>query len=111
MILIHKSFSAEIELNESETAKAIERALPIEASAQVWQEEIYFEIPVAREQERGVETVKTGDVAYWPPGKAFCVFFGRTQPISAVTIIGRVKTNLEKFRKVQSGDRLLLDED
>jgi len=110
MRIKHKDFTAEIELNESGTAKAIEQALPIEASAQIWQEEVYFEIPVALGREIGVERVEKGDVAYWPPGKCFCVFFGRTQPVSAVTVIGRVKSGVERFRGVRGGDKISLVE-
>lgn len=99
----------EIELNNSETAKSIGLALPIEGSAQCWQEEIYFEIPVALEQENGVPRVETGDVAYWPPGKCFCVFYGKTQPVSAVIIIGKVKTNLDKFKEILDGDEIALE--
>ena len=111
MLIKHKDFVSEIELNDIDTASQIGQALPIEASAQIWQEEVYFEIPVTREQEKGVERVKQGDVAYWPPGRCFCVFFGRTQPVSAVTVVGRVESNLERFREVRGGDKLLLDKD
>jgi len=107
----HKDFVSEVELNDSETAKKISEALHIEGGAQVWQEEIYFEIPVACKLENGVERVETGDITYWPPGKCFCIFFGKTQPVSAVTVIGKIKTNLDKFKNVFGGDKLVLDSD
>ena len=104
-----KDFVSEIELNDSETAKAIKDTLPITGNAQCWQEEVYFEIPVARELENGVERVEQGDVTYWPNGKCFCVFYGQSQPISAVTVIGKVKTNLDKFKEVVDGEEIILD--
>lgn len=109
MRLRHGDFVSEMELNDSKTAVLIKKALPIKASAQVWEEEVYFEIPVSTGQEKGVEKVKTGDVAYWPPGKCLCVFFGKTQPISAVSVVGRVATNLERFKEVKDSDELNLE--
>jgi len=109
--LKHENFEAEIELNDTKTAKAIKKALPIKAGAEKWQEEIYFEIPVGPQTEdRRLMTakVKPGDVAYWPPGKCFCVFFGETRPVSAVTVIGTVKDGLGKFRSVKNGDEISL---
>ena len=109
MRIKHEDFVSEIELNASKTAALIKKALPLKASAQVWKEEVYFEIPVSTGQEKGVEKVGRGDVAYWPPGKCLCVFFGKTQPISAVTVVGRVFKNLERFKEVKDGDELYLD--
>jgi hypothetical protein len=70
-----------IELNDSATADAIYLALPIEEYINVWGEEIYFEIPVEMRLENGKKVMEIGEVAYWPQGKAFCAFFGRT-PVS-----------------------------
>jgi hypothetical protein len=111
MKLIHKDFEAEIELNGSGTARAIKEALPLEGSTQCWQDGVYFEIPVSRELEDGTPVVEAGDVTYWPNGKCFCVFYGQSQPVSAVTIIGKVKNNLEKFADVRDGDNITLDSD
>ena len=51
--------------------------LPIEARGSTWGDEIYFSIPVRLSEENGKE-VELGDIAYWPPGTAFCIFFGPT---------------------------------
>jgi len=61
--------------------------------------------------EQGQEVVDRGDLGYWPPGNAFCIFFGPTpasqgdeiRPASAVTVIGRVEGNATVFTNVQSG--------
>lgn len=37
-------------------------------------DEIYFSIPLDREIENGKETVEKGDIGYWPPGRALCLF-------------------------------------
>src|SRR3989442_7266890 len=70
--------SAEARLNDSKTAGAIWDALPIEAKGQTWGDEIYFDIGVTAPPEQARDVVDVGDLAYWPPGQAFCIFFGRT---------------------------------
>ncbi|HOE10709.1 MAG TPA: cyclophilin-like fold protein [bacterium] len=88
----------EAELLANETAQAIYQALPIESGFSTWGDEIYFSIPVKRELEKGTTDVEMGDLGYWPPGKAFCIFYGPTPasdtdkpvPASKVTVIGRV---------------------
>ena len=86
------------ELNDSQTADLVWDALPIESGYNTWGDEIYFAIPVSTGLENGVETVELGDLAYWPPGKAFCIFYGQTpassgdeiRPASAVNPLGKV---------------------
>jgi len=85
------------------TVDTILKKLPVEGRAALWKEEVYFEIPVAAGAEKAKPTVKKGDLAYWPMGKALCVFYGESQPYSAVNIIGQITKNLELFRKVKSG--------
>src|SRR5438309_12028000 len=108
---------AEAELKYTETAKAVWNALPIRASASIWGEEIFFEIPVRHPQELGQETVQAGDLGYWPPGRAFCVFFGPTpassgdeiRPASPVTVFGRVAGDPTVFKKVRSGTTVRIE--
>jgi len=86
-------------LNNSSTAKKIYTALPLKSSINRWGDEIYFKIPVESEIENGVEFLDEGSLAYWPPGNAFCIFFGLTpastddRPRAAgpVNIIGNIK--------------------
>jgi len=85
------------------TVDAIVKKLPIEGRAALWKEEVYFEIPVKTGEEKAKPTVKKGDLAYWPMGNALCVFYGESQPYSAVNIVGRIVKNLELFSRVKSG--------
>src|SRR5574341_1311754 len=86
------------ELMNTKTASAIIKALPFESIAHRWGEEIYFEIPAELELENGKEVLEIGDVAYWPPGKSMCIFFGPTpsskgnevRAYSSVSVFGRV---------------------
>ena len=109
--------SATATLDTSKTADAIWKALPIEAKASTWGDEIYFDIGVAVEAESPKETVGMGDLGYWPPGSAFCIFFGRTpastgdeiRPASAVNVFGRVDGDPTLFRKVRAGTQVRLE--
>jgi len=100
-----------------ETAKAIYDALPIEARANTWGDEIYFSIPVDIKSENSKEVVELGDLAYWPPGNAFCIFFGKTpasrgneiRPASAVNVFGKIEGDPKVFQKVRSGDSIHID--
>jgi uncharacterized protein len=82
--------------------------LPIEGAANVWGEEIYFDVPLKMQNENPSGYAAAGDVCYWSPGPAFCIFFGKTQPYSAVNHIGKVTEGLEIFRSVGPGDRIAL---
>ena len=76
--IIAGEVTATAELNETRTATAIWEALPIEARVQTWGDEIYFGIGIRAEAEAAKDVVALGDLAYWPPGSAFCIFFGPT---------------------------------
>lgn len=85
------------------TVDTIVRKLPIEGRAALWKEEVYFEIPIKMGEEKAKPTVEPGTIAFWPMGSALCVFYGKSQPYSPVSILGKVTTNLELFRQVRSG--------
>lgn len=109
---------AEAVLNDSPTATKIWEALPIEARGNTWGDEIYFSIPVDAPQEKSArDLVAVGELGYWPPGTAFCIFFGRTpastddrpRAASPVNIIGTVSGDATAFRAVSSGARVRLE--
>ena len=99
------------ELNDTDAAEAVWNALPFSASGNTWGDEIYFRIPVGAEPEDLQEVVDFGDLAYWPPGNAFCIFFGPTpashgdeiRPASAVAVIGRITGDAAQLRQVPAG--------
>ncbi len=109
--------SAEAALLDNTTADAIWEALPLEARGSTWGEEIYFGIPVYLEEDGGQEVVELGDLGYWPPGHAFCIFFGRTpmsrgneiRPASAVNVFGRIEGDPKVFTQVPSGAQIKVE--
>jgi hypothetical protein len=96
------------------TSQAIMDALPFEGSAIVWGEEIYFEIPVDSDEENGQQDMEVGDIAYWPVGKAMCIFFGPTpvsesekpRAYSAVYLFARVAGDARILKRVQEGETI-----
>ena len=105
------------ELNNTGTAQAIWDALPISGRGNRWGEEIYFSIPVNLEAENAQEVVATGDLGYWPPGTAFCIFFGLTpmsrgeeiRPASPVNVFGKVVGDATVLKQVVSGAEITID--
>ena len=103
--------SAEAILDDSNTAELIWAALPLDMPGQTWGDEIYFAIPVSAKPEAPRETVELGDLAFWPPGKAFCIFFGPTpasrgaeiRPASPVNVFGRLQGDPTVFKQVRAG--------
>ena len=106
-------------LDGSRAADAIWKALPLEAKASTWGDEIYFDIGVTIAAESPKEVVGLGDLGYWPPGSAFCIFFGPTpmstgdeiRPASAVNVFGHVSGDPTIFKAVRAGTRITLERD
>lgn len=103
------------ELNQSGTAEEIWNALPIEGTASTWGDEIYFRIPLVLGPEKGAHPdVEVGDLGYWPPGHAFCIFFGPTpassdqapRAASPVNIFGKVSGAVTVLKEIRGGSKV-----
>ncbi|MFQ5914129.1 MAG: cyclophilin-like fold protein [Nitrospinota bacterium] len=99
-------------LGDGPTADQVWKALPIQAEANRWGEEIYFLIPVECPAEPGArQEMAVGEIAYWPSGSAFCIFFGPTpassgdepRAASPVNPIGRLEGDAAAFHSVPDG--------
>ncbi len=105
------------ELYNTKTADAIWQALPLDGNIHTWGEEIYFSIPVKIELEAGQEVVDPGDLGYWPPGSAFCIFFGPTpmsraseiRAASPVDVFGSLVDDPKVFRTVKDGEKVVVE--
>ena len=103
------------ELNDSDTAHEIIDKLPIESEFSTWGDEIYFSIPVQMGSQESRDVVEKGDLGYWPPGNAFCIFYGPTpgstedeiRPASPVNPIGRIIGDPKIFKKLASKSKII----
>ena len=104
--------SVTAELRDTPTARKIYEALPLEGHANVWGDEIYFDVALTIAQEPDAkEEVEVGDLAYWPDGPAVCIFFGPTpvsrseQPraYSPVNVFGRFLGDARQFKRISAG--------
>lgn len=68
------------ELNDSVTAGEIRSRLPIEVRTSAWGDELYGSLPFQPNTngDDSKEIMAIGELAYWPPGNAVCLFYGPT---------------------------------
>lgn len=104
-------------LNDTKTAEAIWNKLPIEGKANTWGDEIYFSISVKTGPEDPKAVVELGDLGYWIPGSAFCIFFGQTpastadeiKPASPVNVFGKIDLKkIKDLKKVNDGEKVVI---
>ena len=121
-IKIFSQSTAEVsaELSDEKNPKttgAVWSALPIKARANRWGDEIYFSIPVKIGEENAQQVVEKGDIGYWPPGSALCIFFGFT-PVSSgneiraaspVNVFGKILGDPSVFKKVKQGEEITIE--
>jgi len=108
----------EATLNESKTAKKLLKILPVKSEVNLWGDEVYFKIPMEADLENGKELMDIGNIAFWPHGNAFCIFFGPTpvgdgtkpRAASSVTVIGKItgENGIDKIKKIKSTDSIEL---
>ena len=100
------------ELNSPKTVKSFLDSLPFTVKINLWGEEIYTdESPINVSEENANPLVELNDVAYWPTGKAICLFFGPTpiskndeiRPYSPVNVIGKITSNKNILAKIKEG--------
>ena len=112
-----KSGEVIAEIGSSPSAKKLLAALPIQCVANVWGEEVYFEVPFASQLESGAkEVVEPGTVCFWTQGNCVALPFGPT-PISQggecrladpCNIIGKIEEDPGQLKSVSDGDVISL---
>lgn len=122
IIDIPNSSNILLELNDADSPKTVHdfmNKLPFKVDLNVWGDEIYTsKSPISQSEENAKSPVELNDVAYWPTGKAICLFYGPTPignlgeitPASPVNIIGKIvspdKTILNNIHSEQVTFRL-----
>jgi len=118
---IKKEISVELDdLHSPKTVETLVENLPIEVSIHRWGDELYTEkTKISEEPENAKIKVNLFDVAYWPEGKALCLFFGPTPSSKAgeilayspVNIVGKIiaynNEEQDVLNKIRDGQRVV----
>lgn len=107
-----------VELRDTPTAKAVLAALPCQASANTWGEEVYFELPVKAALEPDAQqVVDPGTVCFWVEGSALALPYGRTpvskgneaRLVTRCNVVGKVLGEARELRRIKDGAALRLE--
>lgn len=100
-------------LDDTPTAQALGKALPLSSTARTWGEEVYFDTGVSVSRETDArQVVEPGTVAFWTDGDALALPYGPT-PISRgaecrlaspCNILGRLDGDAGLLATVRDGD-------
>lgn len=110
-------FTAKLD-DESITAIKIVENVPFKGKVEKWGDEFYFQIPIsAKLDDTATDSPQVGDLAYWPSGRMFCVFYGPTpvsedqepKAVSPVNIIGKIEGNIEQLHQLNAGDEINIE--
>jgi hypothetical protein len=120
---IPNSSNIVLELDDTHSPNTVHEfieKLPFTVDLNVWGDEIYTsKSPISQPEENAKSPVELHDVAYWPTGKAICLFYGPTPigepgeitPASPVNVIGKIispdKTIIDEVHSEQVTFRLL----
>jgi hypothetical protein len=92
----------EAELNDSSAGRKVSAALPISLSLSRWGDEYYGDCGISIPEDSSArELMEVGEIAYWPPGKAICLFFGPTP--ASTDARPRAASNVLPIGKITSG--------
>jgi len=107
--------SLTVDLLETPTAKALLAAVPFEARAQTWGEEVYFTTPISvRLEPDARQIVEPGTVCFWTEGDALALPYGRT-PISTderpklasrCNVLGTLVGDPQALARIKAGDKI-----
>ena len=107
----------DLELDDTNSPKTVEsflKNLPFSVDLNVWGDEIYTSsTPVDASEENAKSPVSLNDVAYWPTGKAICLFYGSTPignkgeitPASPVNVVGKIINPDKSILEIAEGKK------
>jgi hypothetical protein len=107
------------ELSDSAAARIVAAALPLSPRMSRWGDEYYGSVGLdIAEDSTARELMEIGEIAFWPPGKALCIFFGptpastdeRPKAASAVLPVGKVAGGLDALKGMGSSVRMIFRE-
>jgi hypothetical protein len=104
-------------LDDTPTSRALVATVALNAQAQTWGEEVYFEVPVKAALERNAkQVVSPGTVCFWVEGGAIALPWGRTplsegseaKLVSPCNVLGRIDGDPRRLASVRGGDAITL---
>jgi uncharacterized protein len=108
----------EADLFDTPTARVLLKALPVEAKANTWGEEVYFDFPIDVKLEADArEVVDPGTVCFWVQGASLALPFGPTpvskgdecRLVTKVNVLGRITGDPRLLKSVKSGTRIRVE--
>jgi hypothetical protein len=105
-------------LRGTSTSKQLLAALPCEATANTWGEEVYFELPVkARLEADAQQVVEPGTVCFWVQGNSLALPFGPTPAsqgdecrlANPCNVLGKIEGNPRELKKVKQGTAIRVE--
>jgi hypothetical protein len=90
------------------TVGDILKVLPINGRTVPAQGCVSIILGLKRGTEKPVTQVEAGTIAFWPRAMSLCIYPEATKTYGPVNKIGRVTGNLEIFRNLKSGSRIII---
>ena len=105
-------------LKDTPTARNLLDALPCEADAHTWGDEVYFSVPVESELEPDArQVVDPGTVCFWVEGQSLAIPFGPTpvsqgdecRLVTEVNVVGELEDDPQLLESVSEGETMRVD--
>ena len=105
-------------LDDTPSAAALLQALPCDASANTWGEEVYFSVPVVCRLEADArQVVDPGTVCFWVEGRSLALPYGPTpvskgsecRLVAKVNVLGRIEGDARTLASIRDGDRIRVE--
>jgi hypothetical protein len=95
-------------ISQEDLGDILSKHLPVSSVAEKWKEEIYFSTGI---ELSGPTTsrIVAGSLAYWPPGKALCLFAGPNQPYGPVIPLGWFLGPKHYVLQIENGSEVKVD--